>query len=129
MRFFKSVMRRFRSFILERCSESITSEERCLMIIIKKLLTDEESELYMLPDLSKFYVKSEKNGLFVIIDFTEKNASVINHKFGYSISVSQRVLKYVNGNFSNELEKRRIAMEEEYKKNVQNSLYKVIENL
>lgn len=129
MRFFKSVIRRLRSFIFERYSESITSEERCLMIIIKKLLTDDESELYMLPDLTKFYVKSEKNGLFVIIDFTEKSASVINHKFGYSISVSQRVLKYVNGNFSNELEKRRIAMEEEYKRNVQNSLYKVIENL
>lgn len=129
MRFLKSVVHRFRSFILERCSESITSEERCLMIIIKKLLTDEESELYMLPDLSKFYVKSEKNGLFVIIDFSEKSASVINHKFGYNISVSQRVLNYVNSNFSNELEKRRIAMEEEYKKNVQNSLYKVIENL
>jgi len=108
----------------------IEREERYLMIIVRKLLNSQESELLMVPDMSKFYIKSEENGIFVVADFNTNIASVINHKFGYDIKMKNaRVLKYVVGNFTTVVEKRRQEMENEYRGNIQHTLSSVLNNI
>lgn len=108
---------------------TLSREERCLMIITKKLLLQKGSELLLNPQWEKFYIKSEDGNILVTIDVLNKNASVINHHFGYDLKIGNRVLNYIHNNFFYELEKRRILMEEEYKGNIQYSLSNVIHKL
>ncbi len=96
----------------------ISREERCLMIIVKKLLF-----------MNKAYIRSDDRQIFVVIDMNNRSASVVNHHFGYDLRLSQRVLNYVSDNFTVEVEKRRTNMENEYMTNIQYSLSNVIQNL
>jgi len=107
----------------------ISKEERCLMIIVKKLLSIPETDLLMMPNMNKAYIRSDDRQIFVVIDMNNRSASVVNHHFGYDLRLSQRVLDYVSDNFTVEVEKRRTNMENEYMTNIQYSLSNVIQNL
>jgi hypothetical protein len=107
----------------------ISREERCLMIIVKKLLSIPETDLLMMPNMNKAYIRSDDRQIFVVIDMNNRSASVVNHHFGYDLRLSQRVLNYVSDNFTVEVEKRRTNMENEYMTNIQYSLSNVIQNL
>ena len=99
------------------------------MIIVRQLLDDKDSELLMLPNMNKVYMKSHDGEALVTVDLTLGNASVDNHRFGYDIPISRRVVEYVQRNFISEVEKRRKVMEDEYRRNRNNSLSNVIKNL
>ena len=108
----------------------ISYEERCLMIIVRKLLNFSGSELYMnIPGVDEIYIKSEDGSIFVCVDYNANTASVINHHFGYDLKVSSRVMNYILHIFYEEAEKRRNLMKAEYKKNIRYSLSNVISNL
>lgn len=126
----RRIKHRLKTLFIGSRNIKIEREERYLMIIVRKLLNSQESELLMVPDMSKFYIKSEKNGIFVVADFNTNVASVINHKFGYDIKMKNaRVLKYVVGNFTTVVEKRRQEMENEYRGNIQHTLSSVLNNI
>jgi len=99
------------------------------MIIVRQLLDDKDSELLMLPNMNKVYMKSHDGQALVTVDLTLGKASVDNHRFGYDIPISRRVVEYVQRNFISEVEKRRKDMEDEYRRNRNNSLSNVIKNL
>lgn len=107
----------------------ITKEERCLMIIVKKLLSISETDLLMMPNMHKAYIRSDDRQIFVVICLNDNSASIVNHHFGYDLRLSQRVLDYIIANFTVEVEKRRTLMENEYMSNIQYSLANVIHNL
>lgn len=126
----RRIKHRLKTLFIGSRNLKIEREERYLMIIVRKLLNSQESELLMVPDMSKFYIKSETNGIFVVADFNTNVASVINHKFGYDIKMKNaRVLKYVVGNFTTVVEKRRQEMENEYRGNIQHTLSSVLNNI
>ena len=126
----RRIKHRLKTLFIGSRNLKIEREERYLMIIVRKLLNSQESELLMVPDMSKFYIKSENNGIFVVADFNTNVASVINHKFGYDIKMKNaRVLKYVVGNFTKVVEQRRQEMENEYRRNIQHTLSSVLNNI
>lgn len=126
----RRIKHRLKTLFIGSRNLKIEREERYLMIIVRKLLNSQESELLMVPDMSKFYIKSENNGIFVVADFNTNVASVINHKFGYDIKMKNaRVLKYVVGNFTKVVEQRRQEMENEYRGNIQHTLSSVLNNI
>ena len=61
----------------------ITREERCLMIIVKKLLSLPDSDPLMMPNMRKAYIRTGDRRIFVVVDFINGVASVINHSYGY----------------------------------------------
>lgn len=126
--------------IARKSSDHIFHDERGLMIIVKQLLNNKESVLLMKSGMDKIYIKSNDGAVFVTVDFNNRIAFVtvdfnnriasdINHKFGFNIPFSQRVSTYINDNFSNEVDKRRTELENEYRGNVHYSLSNVIHNL
>lgn len=108
-------------------SAKVSKEERNLMILISHLLKDKNSELLMIPDMSKFYIRSYDKTLFITIDFNSNEAVAVNHVFGYNIKLSQRVVVYIYKKFTHEVEIRRMDMENEYRGNIQNSLHTVLD--
>lgn len=109
---------------------TISAEERCLMIIVRKLLNLEDSELYMnIPEVDEIYIKSGDGKVFVCVDYHANFASVINHQFGYDLRISNRVLTYILNIFYAEAKKRRNSMKAEYRNNIRYSLSNVITNL
>lgn len=111
----------------------ISQEERYLIRIVRKLLSMKDSELLMTPNVTKFYINSDKNndknGVFVVIDLSSGVTSVINHKFGYDIKMSPRVITCIMNDFTKNVEERRANMEKEYRGNIQYSLSTVLKNI
>lgn len=131
--FIKRFIRRFKLRVskLFKCRDftPLTSEERNLVIVVAHLLANKDTDLLMHPDLHTFYIKSDVNGLFVIINFYNKTSCVINHVFGYDIKMSDRVSNYIRGMYIREVEVRRREMEKEYRNNIQHSLKNVINTI
>ena len=125
----KKLVLRIKWKIARKSSDRIFHDERSLMIIVKQLLNNKESVLLMKSGMDKIYIKSNDGAVFVTVDFNNRIASVINHKFGFNIPFSQRVSTYIDDNFSNEVDKRRAELENEYRGNVHYSLSNVIHNL
>lgn len=124
------IRRRFRTWMRHmfdpKHSTKISKEERYFMIIVTHLLKSKNSELLMVPDMNKFYIKSDDGTLFIIIDLLMNEGIAINHVFGYNIKLSPRVSLYVYDKFIHEVEIRRNNMENEYRNNIQNSLHAVV---
>lgn len=116
--------------LLSKSDCNITREERCLMIIVRKLLNLVGSELYMnIPGVDEIYIVSEDKTVFVCIDYNSDTAKVINHHFGYDLKISNRALDYILNAFYAEAKKRRDKMKDEYRSNIHYSLSTVITNL
>lgn len=128
MNFGKKIAVKFTKMVSNKNDLSITQEERCLMIIVKYLIEDINSDLLMTPGMYKLYIKSDDKTLFVVVDVGNNTASIINHHFGYNIKMSQRVSTYIYNNFTKEVEKRRTIMENEYRGNIKYSLSGIINN-
>ncbi len=131
-----SIIRRIKSKLIKKfalASNTITQEERYLIIIVRKLLSMKESELLMTPNMTKFYITSDKNndenGVFVVIDLSSSVTSVINQKVGRDIKMSPRVLNCITNDFTKNVEERRAKMEKDYRGNIQYSLSTVLENI
>lgn len=125
----KKILLKLYKIINPHCSDIITGEERNLMIIVKKLISKPDAELMLTPHMKKAYIVDANKQLFVCIDFNNSMASVINHKFGYNIRFCQRVSMFLDRHFSDEVESRRLAMENEFRNNVQFSLATIIKKL
>lgn len=107
--------------ISDKESRSTTRIEREVISIFSNLLKHPKSELLIHPD-GKYYIKSDDTGIFVTLNKYDKEISIINHVYGYNVNVSERVLNDMIKRFINELEYRRIKMEEDYRNNIQHSL-------
>lgn len=102
--------------------EKITKMERNITFIFNALVHHAESDLLIRPGGDKFYVKSNKSGIFITVSSYLREISIINHVYGYNVKISPRVLKHLELIFTKEVEKRRLIMENEYKNNIQYSL-------
>lgn len=102
--------------------EKITKTERDVTLIFNALVHHPESDLLIRPGNDKYYIKSNKSGIFITVSSYLSEISIINHVYGYNVKISSRVLKNLEMIFMKEVEKRRLNMEEEYKSNIQHSL-------
>jgi hypothetical protein len=98
-----------------------TKTEREAISIFNNLVKHPESELLIHP-AEKYYIKSHKVGIFITLSRRDQEISIINHVYGYNVGLSERVLNIMLKTFTDEVENRRIKMEEEYTNNIQHSL-------
>lgn len=102
-------------------NKNVSKTEREVISIFNMLVNHSDSELLIHPG-EKYYIKSNKAGIFVTLSKRDREISIINHVYGYNVSLSERVLFGLLKTFMNEVENRRIKMEYEYKNNIQHSL-------
>jgi viroplasmin and RNaseH domain-containing protein len=91
----------------------------CLKIC-KKLINRSDSTLLLTPISHKRYIKNDSLQVFVTIDGSIVN--VINHKYSYTVPMSDRSLKEVTDFFNNTVEEQRAKMEAEITSNIKHSL-------
>jgi hypothetical protein len=104
--------------------EKLNVTELEVSIIFRKLLKDSSTELLISPLSGKYYLKSPKKEMLIILSNNE--LSIINHIYGYNVYIPNFLQERLRESFIDELEKRRFSMEEEFKKNVQHSLKNII---
>ena len=96
-------------------------------IIFRKLLSNPKTELLTSPLSGKYYLKSVKKDMLVIL--SSNQLSIINHIYSYNVYVPDFLYQKLRSVFIQEVEKRRFEMEEEFRKNVQHSLKNIISSL
>lgn len=105
-------------------SKNFDNSEREAASVFKKMIKLSNSELLISPVLGKHYVKNDENHILIIMDQNE--LTVINHVFGYNISLSPKTYKTLYNAFVGEVEIRRNEMEANFRNNVKHSLKTLI---
>ena len=95
--------------------------------IWKRFILVDESILVMTPLSNKRYIKNDEHGIFITIDGNVVN--VINHKYSYTVVVSEKTKQQIVDLFNNVVEKQRLKMEEEITSNIKHSLKTIIQTL
>lgn len=72
--------------------------------VAKSLIKNSDSILIMTPKTSKYYIKNEKLGVYLVI--SDSVLSVTNHKYSYEIKLTPKNERKLVNVFDNELEKR-----------------------
>jgi len=123
-RFFQKINIFFIKKINLKGKHKLNDNEFEASIIFRKLLSDSNTELLTSPLSGKFYLKCSKRNILVIL--SDNQISIINHIYGYNVYVQNFLYERLENLFIEEVEKRRIKMEEEFRRNVQHSLKNII---
>jgi hypothetical protein len=106
----------------------ITDEERFAVEISKKIIKLDDTLLYFTPLSEKRIIKNDNKQIYVVIH--QRNVTIINHVYSYSIYIESDELYYsVIDSFNETLEKKREVIELEIKSNIQHSLKTISEKL
>lgn len=101
-------------------------ESECLSIC-RKLISKDETVLLMSPISGKRYIKYDDGEIFIIIE--HKQLTIVNHQYSYTIDIEGKPQDRLVKMFDNEIERRRMIMEEEIKSNVKHSLKTIYNNI
>jgi len=134
-KYFKRIFKKFkirfstlgRSSLRTGTPEDIEPYEKTAFKICVKVISHSDSEFMIAPMSNKRYIKNEKLGLFVIIDYGR--VEITNHVFHYDVKLSKRDFERIIYLYDTETEKRRTATEDEVKGNIKNSLVNVYEKI
>lgn len=106
----------------------ITEEETYIGQICSKLIESPQSNLNMSPISKKRFIKNSDKDIFIIID--NRQVTLIKSSYGYNIFIeNDDLFDEITKKFDNELETRRINLENEMRKNVRNSLQIILEKI
>lgn len=131
----KHIMRRFfqkigifiiRSFF-QYNRERLTPTQLEASIIFRKLILNSDTDMLISPISGKYYLKNVNKNILIVM--SASNISIINHIFGYDVSIPSHLYDKLKEIFEEEVENRRWDMEEEYRKNVRHSLKQVLKGL
>jgi len=96
--------------------------------ICESLINLPESKLYFSPISHKRYIKNDEKNIFVVIENLTIN--LINHVYTYTIYVETTdIYERIVEKFDNELENRRLILEQEIQNNMKNSLEKILKKI
>ena len=106
-----------------------TKEEELYSIdICKKLIKYSSSKLTIAPLSNKRYIKNDDNDMFIVIQ--DRTISLINHVYSYNVYIeSDKLYVDILNHFDNELENRRIELENEIRSNIKHSLKSILEKV
>jgi hypothetical protein len=100
-------------------------EELFCVEICKKLIPSQESKLTNAPLSHKRYIKNDEKDMFVVI--YDRSISLINHIYSYNVFIeNDKLYGEILQMFDNELEKRRLELENEIKSNIKHSLRSIL---
>lgn len=103
-------------------TQPITKSERYIIMTALKTMHKKDSELLLHPSKDRFYIYSESDGMFLVINRYPQNVTVVNHKFSYDVKFSNRAMDFLTGKFIETTEGRRDVFEQTFLKNTENSL-------
>jgi len=107
--------------------ERLNSNQLEASNIFRKLITNNKTELLISPISGKCYLRNTEKRILVVL--SNMNISIINHIFGYDVSIPSYLYDILKKIFDKEVEERRSKMEDEYRKNVSHSLKQVLKSL
>lgn len=107
--------------------EKLSKTEIEASIVFTKLISDPKTDLLISPISSKYYLRNNDRKLLVVLG--NMNISIINHIFGYDVSIPSYLQDRLKSIFNDEVENRRQKMEEDYRNNVRHNLQQVIKSL
>jgi hypothetical protein len=107
--------------------EKLSKTEIEASILFRRLISDSKTDLLISPISGKYYLRNDDRKLLVVLG--NMNISIINHIFGYDVSISLYLQENLKSIFNDEVENRRQKMEEEYRNNVRHNLQQVIKSL
>lgn len=107
--------------------EKLTPTQLEASIIFRKLILNSDTDMLISPISGKYYLKNVNKNILIVM--SASNISIINHIFGYDVSIPSHLHDKLKEIFEEEVENRRWDMEEEYRKNVRHSLKQVLKGL
>lgn len=107
--------------------EKLTSTQLEASIIFRKLILNSDTDMLISPISGRYYLKNANKDILIVM--SASNISIINHIFGYDVSIPSHLHDKLKEIFEEEVENRRCNMEEEYRKNVRHSLKQVLKGL
>lgn len=107
--------------------EKRSSYELDCLKICKKMITRQDSTLLLTPITNKRYIKNDTLAIFIKIDGGIVN--VINHKYSYTVPMSDRSITEITNLFNDTVENHRKVMEEEITSNIKHSLQDISKSL
>ena len=103
-------------------------EEIYAIQICQKLILNPNSKLTNAPISFKRFIKNDNNNMFIVIN--NRIISLINHVYCYNVYIeSTEHYLEICEIFDNEMEKRRQALEDEIKNNIQHSLKEILKKI
>jgi len=103
-------------------------EELYCIEICKKLIPNRDSKLTIAPLSNKRYIKNDNNEMFIVIQ--DRTISLINHVYSYNVFIeNDKLWSDIISCFDNELEKRRVELEDEIKSNIKHSLKSILDKV
>lgn len=107
--------------------KKLTSTQLEASIIFRKLILNSDTDMLISPISGRYYLKNANKDILIVM--SASNISIINHIFGYDVSIPSHLHDKLKEIFEEEVENRRCNMEEEYRKNVRHSLKQVLKGL
>ena len=108
----------------------LSRKERYAVIIIKKLLSDAETDLLLHPSENRFYIKNDKEKIFAVVESSPMEIDItVDKVLCFNVRLCERCYDRIHDMFVEEVEKRRMEMELEYTQNIQYSLMNVAHNI
>lgn len=112
---------------MDYAREKRSSYELDCIKICKKMITRPDSTLLLTPITHKRYIKNDTLSIFIKIDGGIVN--VINHKYSYTVPMSDRSMEEITNLFNNTVESHRKVMEDEITSNIKHSLQDISKSL
>lgn len=106
----------------------ISEEELTCYKICHKLITNQNSKLFVAPLSYKRYIKNDEKNMFLVIE--HRSISLINHVYSYTVYCEDAAsYEQMISHFDQELEQKRIKLEMEIKSNIRHSLKTICDSI
>lgn len=108
--------------------KQIIEEEKICYEICKKLIHLQDSKLTTAPLSSKRYIKNDEYKMFIVIE--NRMVTLINHIYSYNVYFeNDEYYREIVELIDNQVEKKRLELEEEIQSNIKHSLKNILNNL
>ena len=106
----------------------ISEEERYAISIAKNLIVIPTTKLLFAPISNKRFIHNDEKNIYIVGE--NRNLTIINHTYSYSIYIESDDLheSFVK-EFNEEMETRRIILENEIKTNIKYSLKSILDTI
>jgi hypothetical protein len=108
--------------------KKIMEEETMCYEICKKLISLKDSKLTIAPLSNKRYIKNDEFRMFIVIE--NRMMTLINYIYSYNVYFENdeyytEIIQLID----NEVERKRLELEEEIQSNIKHSLKNILDNL
>lgn len=123
------MLKLYKKLFPEYCS-AISSSERYVLIIMLKLIKNNNVELLLHPQKDEFYINAAPYNMLIIgRNEAPRSVTIVNHKYHYIIPFSERAMLIFKTHFIQTTIQRREALQKQYLNNTENSLKHVNNNI